>query len=297
MLSASPRLSVVMRSVTFDEVLLDTCRDPLRAGHTATVSHDGSAQMRRRGADQHTAGHAFTRRCQVLTHRGSVWLSDGPPGTPRAATGTIEMTSWNRTRTFVMALWLASACNVAEAGAEQITIDYAYASRVLAQLDVINALVIEAAHSAAGRAENKDVRDYARRLHMDHSFINRRVQAIAREQHVDLDQAVERLDVQLRAAAGHSDAEVEAKKQLEELRQLRAEIAKFDVVHGAAYDARFVEAMERANQIAIYHLSAARSGVVQPVQDLIARVVPIFSQHVQLAWALQPDPRRATAGT
>jgi predicted outer membrane protein len=196
-----------------------------------------------------------------------------------------------------MVLWLVSACNIAEADQARITIDYAYASRVLAELDVINALVVDAARFAEKRAENQDVRDYARRLRMDHSFINRRVQAIAGGQHVNLDEAVERLHLQLRAVDDSPEAEAEARKQLEELRELRAEIARIDVVHGAAYDARFVEAMERANQIAVFHLSAAKSGVVPPVQNLLSRVVPILSQHVQLAWALQPDPRRATAGT
>lgn len=198
-----------------------------------------------------------------------------------------------------VAMTLFPACEVAGADTERATIDDAHASRVLAQMHLIHHMVLEAARAAETRAENQDVRDYARRLRMDHAFADRRVQTLARGLHIDLDDAAKGMQQRM----WHTDASPDSgaaqplqDQQLQELLQLRGAVAHLDLLEGSAFDDRFVQVMERANQLAVYHIAAAHSGVEEPVQDLLSRVVPILAQHVQLAWSLQPDPRRATGG-
>jgi putative membrane protein len=186
-------------------------------------------------------------------------------------------------------------------------------NKVLGFLHHVNKGEIEMARLAKDNASSDPVKKFAETLIKDHQTADDQVVAFAKTHNVDLDamhadaagaqratpgapgtQMDENNSRAVGSATGeyartamggsgtagdaHAQAKAEHKATLEKLRGLK----------GAEFDREFVRVMIKDHQMAIDHLTSARTQLTDPEYvSLIDKVLPTFKQHVTTAQKLQ----------
>lgn len=144
----------------------------------------------------------------------------------------------------------------------------------LRKILLLNRSVMDSAARARQRAPSGRIRAFARRVELDHRFAEARTLEVGARLGLDLRGSGE--DVRDTNAAG-------AKELLEMTRELKM----LESLTGRSLERAFVRTMERAHRRAESMLQRCAASAPPPVQDLLARLIPIFRQDLDLAVALQ----------
>lgn len=156
---------------------------------------------------------------------------------------------------------------------------------LLQMMHLLNRAIIEASSDVRDRAVSERVRAYARRVELDHRFSERKVLEMGADFGLDVREAEREL------LGTNVDGAEELREMLEELKALQG-------VAGSQLDRAFLSTMEAVHARAIAMLSRGAADAAPVVQDLLARQIPIFRQHLDLAVTLMggSTPRARTDG-
>lgn len=172
------------------------------------------------------------------------------------------------------------------------------AGKLLAQMHMMNEMVIKAARMAEQRAEREDVQDYATRLGVDHGFADEKVRTVAKQLNVDLEKVVKNLKTKMQSTDAPSQTGKKKQqgageqKPLQAMKMLDQKLKRLRELEAGKFDVQFVRVMEMAHQTAVQNLTAARGRIeAEPLQHLLSDLIPILEQHVALAHSLQQEAR------
>lgn len=148
---------------------------------------------------------------------------------------------------------------------------------VLAKMHQVNRMEIDLGRVAATNGATRRVRAYGRRLARDHAFADRKVQALARAEKIDLEKPMP-------VPPGGGNAGMPSLGQERQMEQQNQMMAKLQQANGPEFDQLYLQAMIRGHEQAIAMLEGVESTTGDAgLRHLLSRMVPILHQHLDLA--------------
>lgn len=149
-------------------------------------------------------------------------------------------------------------------------------TKVLSKMHHVNQMEIKAGQMAMEKGQSSDVRAYGRRLRNDHQFADKKVTELAKAEGIKLMEP--------------NPTTPEEKQQAQEEKQM---MEKLQMAQGGEFDTAFLKAMEKGHTKAIETLTQAHEKLQDPqVRGLVAKLIPILKQHLQLARNLEKSEKK-----
>ena len=145
-------------------------------------------------------------------------------------------------------------------------------SELLSKMHMANQMEIKAGQLAQSKGATQAIRNYGALLARDHSYADKRITALAKQQGIQL------MQMQMPKSP-------EEKQKMDMQKQM---MAALEQAQGADFDRLFIQFNIKAHEMAVNMVSLGSQQLKpSPVKTLASKMVPILKQHGQIAQHLQ----------